>query len=121
MSNTDPMDWHDRLRAMLEASGQELPSTDAEDDSPVQLAAQAMAQNGRLDIIFERKGRAGKTATIITGFTIADEDVNALAGRLKKRLGTGGSARGGEILIQGDRRKEVLDFLVKEGFKARII
>lgn len=121
MSSTDPMDWHDRLRAMLEASGPGLPSAAAEDESPDEDATPAMEQNGRLDIIFERKGRAGKTATIITGFTIADEDVNALAARLKKRLGTGGSARGGEILIQGDRRKEVLDFLVKEGFKARII
>lgn len=123
MSSNDAMDWRDRLKAMLEASGDELPEpTEQQEEMPAsESKGPAENQTQRLDIIFERKGRAGKTATIITGFTISDEEIDALAGRLKKRLGTGGSARGGEILIQGDRRKEVLDFLGKEGFKARII
>lgn len=74
-----------------------------------------------LDIIYERKGRAGKQATIITGFNGTDEGLLDLAATLKKRLGTGGSARGGEILIQGDRRKELLQLLTSLGHRARII
>ena len=50
-----------------------------------------------------------------------DEEVAALAATLKQRLGTGGSSRGGEILIQGDKRRPVLDLLVSLGYKARII
>lgn len=70
-------------------------------------------------ITMERKGRGGKTATIISGFTISDEEVSRLASKLKTRLGTGGSARGGEILIQGDRRKDVAAALNQLGFKTK--
>lgn len=60
---------------------------------------------GRLRIVTEKKGRGGKTATIIFGFdeNVTDEEISALAAKLKKKLSTGGSARGGEILIQGER------------------
>lgn len=75
----------------------------------------------RLDIILEKKGRGGKQATIITGWQDSDEALLDLAATLKKRLATGGSARGGEILIQGDRRKDVLALLKELGYKARII
>lgn len=75
----------------------------------------------RLDIILEKKGRGGKQATIVTGWQDSDEALLELAATLKKRLATGGSARGGEILIQGDRRKDVLALLKELGYKARII
>lgn len=74
-----------------------------------------------MDIVTERKGRAGKTATIVSGFTIDDDEIESLASEMKRRLGCGGSVRGGEILVQGDRRQAVLDFLLSKGFKARII
>lgn len=81
----------------------------------------SIEQTSRIDIILEKKGRAGKQATILSGFDGSDDELQNLASDLKRKLGTGGSARGGEILIQGDRRKEVLDILVKRGYKARII
>ena len=89
-----------------------------EQESTTEDIAEAPAQSGRLDIVYERKGRAGKCATIIT---LSDSEVEKLASELKRRLGTGGSARGGEILVQGDRRRDVLEFLVSKGYKARII
>ncbi|MCM1441673.1 MAG: translation initiation factor [Roseburia sp.] len=95
----------------------------AEPETAAQSAAATgwQAQKGRLDIILDRKGRAGKSATIISGFTVDDEAVLELAGLLKRSLGTGGLARGGEILIQGDRCNDVLRFLADKGLKARII
>lgn len=113
--------WLDRLAAlrgiMGDAPAEETPSVDESAPS----SAPGEAQSARLDIILERKGRGGKTATIISGFTISDDAVSELASRLKRTLGTGGSARGGEILVQGDRRKDVLSFLTSNGYKARII
>ncbi len=112
--------WKDSLaalRATMDFSDiSEMPETQADHEQP-----QKQAQTERLDIMLDRKGRAGKTATIIAGFTIGDEEVAALATGLKRSLGTGGSARGGEILIQGDRRTDIDSFLRSHGFKTRII
>ena len=111
--------WLDKLSALKQSMPQE-PDTQ-EQESTTEDIAEAPAQSGRLDIVYERKGRAGKCATSITGFTLSDSEVEKLASELKRRLGTGGSARGGEILVQGDRRRDVLEFLVSKGYKARII
>ncbi len=109
--------WLDRLSALRNS----IPDTELEQKSDTNdTISETSVQQGRLDIIFERKGRAGKCATIISGFTIPDDDIAAIASELKRRLGTGGSARGGEILIQGDRRTDVLAFLKEKGIKARI-
>jgi translation initiation factor 1 len=72
---------------------------------------------GKLRLDIERKGRAGKVATIISGFTLPPEEVERIAATLKSKLGTGGSARGGEILIQGDRRTDVISLLSTLGLK----
>ena len=110
-------DWRDALGALRGTMG-DVPEESETTQAP---ETEKAVQKERLDIVFERKGRGGKTATIITGFTVADEEVEAIAAGLKKRLGTGGSARGGEILIQGDKRQDVLRLLTEKGFKARII
>lgn len=91
------------------------------DETPAQEMPQEEKNTSTLDIILEKKGRGGKVATIVTGFTISDDKVKDIASKMKTKLGTGGSARGGEILIQGDRRKDVLEYLKTIGFKARII
>lgn len=74
-------------------------------------------ETARIEVSMERKGRGGKTATIIAGFTIPDDEVAKIAATLKSRLGTGGSARGGEILIQGDRRDDAVRMLKEMGLK----
>ena len=116
----NPIDWKDALgKAFDLPANEETP----EPDKVQQSAADPLAQQGktRLDIILERKGRAGKQATIVTGFVCDDEALKQVASDLKRSLGVGGSARGGEILIQGDFRQRVLDKLTAMGFKARII
>lgn len=116
MKNND--DWMARLAALKDAMGDDnSPCTEPEGLPEPDIRT----VQGRLDIVLEKKGRAGKCATIICGFTLPDNEINEIAARLKRSLGCGGSARGGEILIQGDRRKDVLRLLAEEGFKARII
>lgn len=113
--------WQDSLavlRAQMEASG-DVDNTPEPEQQPEEPARPI--QKERLDILLDRKGRAGKTATLVCGFTISDDAVADIAADLKRSLGTGGSARGGEILIQGDRRDAVLKFLTNQGFKARKI
>ena len=113
----DSEGWRSKLGALMGS----MPATDEPEEETATEAEPELKEKARLDIILERKGRAGKTATIISGFTVPDEAVGALASDLKRCLGTGGSARGGEILIQGDRRRDVLAFLTGKGYKARII
>lgn len=106
-------DWKDKLMALQG----DLPEGDA---VPVEETP-AEAPHPRLDIYFEKKGRGGKQATIITGFICSDDELKAVAATLKQKLGAGGSARGGEILIQGDRRSALPAMLAALGYKSRVI
>ncbi len=109
-------DWQAGLQAFLD-SNPDLP----QGEEPIVESEEKTSSQPRLNIILEKKGRGGKIATIVTGFTMTEEEVDSLASKMKSSLGTGGSARGGEILIQGDKRDAVLKFLTKQGYKARII
>lgn len=113
------MDWQEQLKAFAQANP-DLPqgSDSTSEDTPARPAA---STHPRVDISIERKGRAGKTATLITGWQLPDERLLEIAADLKRRLGTGGSARGGDILIQGDYRQRVMQLLADMGYKSRII
>lgn len=75
-----------------------------------------------LRIELDKRNRKGKSVTLITNFVGTDDDLQDLAKFLKTRCGVGGSARDGEILLQGDFRQKVLELLQKEGYaKARVI
>lgn len=76
--------------------------------------------DGVIRIRREVKGRGGKTVTVASGFQLDDNGLNRLSAELKRRCGTGGSAKGGEILIQGDHREAVLAELKQRGFTAKI-
>lgn len=69
-----------------------------------------------LRVILETKHRAGKTVTIVYGFQGKEEDMNALGKALKNHCGTGGSVKDGEIIIQGDHRQKVFQFLKLKGY-----
>lgn len=110
-------DFQAAMEAFLK-NNPDLPEGEAIVEQP---AESVVDRNFRMDVVLEKKGRAGKQATIICGFQGSDDDLLELASTLKRKLATGGSARGGEILIQGDRRKEAVEILKSLGYKARII
>lgn len=70
----------------------------------------------KLRLSMERAGRAGKTVTLVRGFVGADSDLHALCKLLKQKCGVGGSAKDGEIVIQGDRRQRLIEILLSEGY-----
>ncbi len=67
-----------------------------------------------------RKGRKGKTVTIISGFQSKPETLTALAKKLKAQCGTGGTVKDGDIEIQGDHAQKLLQLLVDLGYKTKI-
>ncbi|MEA3159001.1 MAG: translation initiation factor 1 [Gammaproteobacteria bacterium] len=67
----------------------------------------------------ETQGRAGKGVTTITGLPLSLSDIEALATKLKKRCGSGGTVREGIIEIQGDHRDVIVAELIKMGWPAK--
>lgn len=70
----------------------------------------------KLRILLDKKQRAGKAVTLVTGFAGKEEDLETLGKQLKNFCGTGGSVKDGEAIIQGDQRDKVLQWLVKNGY-----
>ena len=73
----------------------------------------------RLIVRIDRRGRAGKQVTLIEGFKGSGDDLAALAKTLKVKCGVGGSAKDGEITIQGDLRDKVTALLTSMGYGAK--
>jgi translation initiation factor 1 len=78
----------------------------------------ARETTGRVKVKRETAGRRGKAVTTISNLPLDDAEVKALAGKLKKRCGVGGSAKDGVIELQGDHREAALDVLRAEGLDA---
>jgi len=70
----------------------------------------------KLRIRLDTKHRAGKAVTLIEGFIGKEEDLEDLGKKLKSFCGTGGSAKDAEIIVQGDQREKVLQWLLKNGY-----
>ena len=71
----------------------------------------------KLKVRLDTKQRAGKAVTLIEGFVGKEEDLEDLGKKLKSFCGTGGSAKNKEIIVQGDQREKVMQWLIKNGFK----
>ena len=70
----------------------------------------------RLIVGIDRKARGGKQVTLVSGFVGRDEDLKELGKMLKVRCGVGGTAKDGEIVIQGDFRDRVVELLRAAGY-----
>ncbi|MFO7708851.1 MAG: translation initiation factor Sui1 [Desulfobacterales bacterium] len=79
----------------------------------------AVAADGIIRIRREVKGRGGKTVTLLSGFQVGEDELQKLAAELKRRCGTGGSVKEGEVLIQGDHRSTLLALLGQKGFRVK--
>lgn len=73
----------------------------------------------KLIVRIDRRQRAGKQVTLVEGFVGSDEDLAALAKTLKVKCGVGGTAKDGEITIQGDLRDKVTALLTGMGYNAK--
>ncbi len=85
-----------------------------------QKAPRAQAGDGIVRVRREVKGRRGKTVTTISGIALAEEGLRELAAELKRRCGTGGSAKSGVIEIQGDHRELLVESLRAKGYTVKL-
>lgn len=107
-------DWKDRLGVVF-STNPDFKYETQQDEQPDTLEPGRQ----RLIVKIDRKGRAGKQVSLVEGFVGKDEDLEQLGREIKKKLGVGGSAKDGEIVIQGDFRDRIVDILTKMGYNAK--
>lgn len=107
-------DWKDRLGVVYSTNPDFKYETSVEEEVQTLPAAQQ-----KLIVTIDRRARAGKQVTLVSGFVGKEEDLAALAKTLKTKCGVGGSAKDGEILIQGDWRDRVVALLKSLGYNAK--
>ena len=105
-------DWKSRLGVMYSTNPDYEYQTDEETEEET-----LPKDKQRLRITLDKRNRGGKIVTLVSGFRGTGNDLAALGKLLKTRCGVGGSAKNGEIIIQGDWRQKVADILTKEGYK----
>ena len=107
-------DWKDRLGVVYSTNPDFQYETSSEEEAETLPAAQQ-----KLIVSIDRRARAGKQVTLVKGFVGRDGDLAALAKTLKTKCGVGGSAKEGEIIIQGDFRDRVVELLKGMGYNAK--
>lgn len=107
-------DWKKRLGVVF-STNPDFTYEEETEQEPATLAPEK--QN--LIVSIDRKGRGGKQVTLVTGFVGTSEDLAELGRTLKVKCGVGGTAKDGEITIQGDFRDRVVTLLKEMGYKAK--
>jgi translation initiation factor 1 len=104
-------DWKDRLNVVYSTN------PDYQYENIGEEEAETLPKNQqKLRISMEKKGRGGKTVTLVRGFIGTEDDLKELGKLLKTKCGVGGSAKEGEIIIQGDFKQRIIDLLKAEGY-----
>ncbi len=104
-------DWKDRLNVVYSTN------PDYQYENIGEEEAETLPKNQqKLRVSMEKKGRGGKTVTLIRGFVGTEDDLKELGKLLKTKCGVGGSAKDKEIIIQGDFKQRIIDLLKAEGY-----
>lgn len=116
MGRKDKQDWKDRLNVVYSTN----PDFDYEHDQEHEDET-LPPQQQTLRISIDRKKRKGKSVTLVEGFIGSNDDLKDLAKQLKTKCGVGGSAKDGEIIVQGEFKQKVAEILKKEGYKTKLV
>lgn len=104
-------DWKDRLGVVYSTN----PEFRFAVEEPKQVPS-LLPKEQKLRVYLERAHRGGKTVTLVKGFQGSEDDLTELGRFLKNRCGVGGSAKDGEIIIQGDQKARVIELLIEKGY-----
>jgi translation initiation factor 1 len=105
-------DWKSRLNMVYSTNPDYHYEYDEEREPETLVPAKQ-----RLRVSLDRRQRNGKQVTLISGFVGTTEDLKSLGKLLKNKCGVGGTVKNGEILIQGDCRDKVAEYLVNQGYR----
>jgi translation initiation factor 1 len=105
------MDWKDSLQ-LVYSTNPDVHVGENEEPAVETLAPERQ----KLRVSIERHHRGGKTVTLVRGFIGSDDDLQDLAKQLKTKCGTGGSAKDGEIIIQGEIKEKIVSILQSLGY-----
>lgn len=104
-------DWKNRLGVVFSTAADYDYQTDAEEEVKT-----LEAKEQKLRVRIEKNGRGGKTVTIVSGFIGCETALKELGKALKSKCGVGGSAKDGEVLVQGDFKQRVIEILRAMGY-----
>ncbi|MDA3890330.1 MAG: translation initiation factor [Salinivirgaceae bacterium] len=114
MAKKNKQDWKDRLNVVYSTNTDFNYEHDQEEEEET-----LPANKQNLKVSIDKKQRKGKAVTLIEGFVGTDEDLKNVAKTLKTKCGVGGSAKDGEIMVQGEFKQKVADILSNLGYKVK--